>query len=103
MGERQRMNPSLQEMFDCLLQHGGVYLPSKFWQALNDKNVQQLEVSGIGNIKRTVAQNYFTWVVGFGHDQFRFLASQMGWRDWLHILWELTPYDRSSGLTRKRF
>jgi len=35
------------------------YLPSKFWQTLNQKNLEQLESEGIENFKQTVAQNYF--------------------------------------------
>jgi putative sugar O-methyltransferase len=38
--------------------------PSDFWKCLNKANLDQLGVSGYGNFKRTVALNYFTWVIG---------------------------------------
>lgn len=97
------MNADLREMFACLEQRGGVYLPSRFWQALNEKNIRQLEDSGLGNIKRTLAQNYFTWVVGLLNDQFRFLMRQMAPRDWADVLRGLPPYDPGTGLGRLRF
>lgn len=57
----------------------------------------------MSNIKRTVAQNYFTWVVGLRNDQFRNLALNTGVRGWLDILKTLPRYDASSGLSRLRF
>ena len=97
------MNTVIQEMFDCLANNGGVYLPSRFWQELNTRNIQQLESSGLQNIKRTVAQNYFTWVVGLRNDQFRFLALRMKWGDWPKVLSRLPTYEPSTGLSRTRF
>lgn len=97
------MRKVLKEMFDCLNKGREVYLPSKFWEQLNKKNIEQLEATGISNIKRTVAQNYFTWVVGLRNDQFRSLALTTGFRGWLDILKTLPSYDSTSGLRRIRF
>lgn len=97
------MNPTLQEMFECLERHGGPYLPSRFWQALNEKNVAQLEKDGLENLKRTVAQNYFTWVVGVRNDQFRHLARQMAFADWKHVLRDLPRSAQDSGLSWLRY
>ncbi len=40
-----------------------VFLPSGFWADLNDKNRKMLEAEGLSNFKRTVAQNYFSWLI----------------------------------------
>ena len=36
--------------------------PSDFWRSLNERNTQQLDDAGFGHFKRTVNQNYFSWV-----------------------------------------
>lgn len=66
---------------------------SAFWQALNDKNERQLRSSGIENIKRTVALNYFTWVgtLSWRDDQFRHLVWKTRLRDWPMILRHFPP------------
>lgn len=50
---------------------------SKFWLDLNRKNIEQLNQYGYENFKRTIALNYFTWVVRFGDEQFSFLKKQL--------------------------
>jgi putative sugar O-methyltransferase len=56
-----------------------VFLPSAFWHDLNDKNLRMLEVEGLSNFKRTVAQNYFNWFIAeFRHPFFRYVFGQ--WR-----------------------
>jgi putative sugar O-methyltransferase len=97
------MKEAIRDMFDCMLQGNEVYLPSKFWQQLNEKNIIQLESTGLQNIKRTVAQNYFTWVVGLRNDQFRYLAMRTGFGGWGEILRQLPAYDPSTGVSRARF
>src|SRR6478672_6424912 len=66
---------------------------SEFWQALNRKNEEQLRSSGIENIKRTVALNYFTWVgtLSWRDDQFRHLVWKTRITDWLKILRNIPP------------
>jgi len=49
-----------------------LYRPSNFWNDLNKKNFEMLAELGVENFKRTVAQNYFNWlVVGIRDVQFR--------------------------------
>ncbi len=80
------MNDVLRSMFACLERGNAIYLPSKFWQALNEKNVQQLESGGLENIKQTVAKNYFTWVIGHKDKQFRYLVRHTSLWAWPAIL-----------------
>lgn len=90
-------------MFDCLSRGNPIYLPSKFWEVLNKKNIEQLESEGIENFKQTVAQNYFTWVIGPEHEQFRYLVehtSSLAY--WLSVLKGTLAYDSSSRLTREQ-
>jgi putative sugar O-methyltransferase len=51
--------------------------PSEFWIELNTKNEQQLETFGYENFKRTVALNYFTWMVLPTDGQIRFLIRHL--------------------------
>ena len=97
------MRKIIDQMFEGLASGPKVYQPSEFWKQLNEKNVQQLEQSGIANIKRTLAQNYFTWVVGLRSPLFKHLASLMKPRDWAAILKGLPLFSRESGLGFRRF
>ena len=92
------MNEELKAMFDCLSAGKGAYLPSKFWEKLNTKNLGQLDDGGIGNFKRTIAQNYFTWVVGILDPQFRYLVRKMKTTDWPRLLKGVFTIDRSSSI-----
>ncbi len=65
------MNEVLRAMFVCFSRGNEVYLPSKFWEFYNEKNIKQLETEGIENIKQTVARNYFTWAPKILDKQFR--------------------------------
>jgi len=94
------MNDILRSMFDSLSRGNSIYLPSKFWEVLNEKNVQQLETGGLQNIKQTVAQNYFTWVVGFQDRQFRYLVRHTSLWAWSAILKGIFSYDPSFPLNR---
>lgn len=52
--------------------------PSDFWRSLNDRNVRQLDDAGFARFKRTVNQNYFSWIPHtLGDDQLR--AMVKGW------------------------
>ena len=55
--------PEIREMFDEFEKFRPQILPSRYWVELNNKNLQQLAESGYENFKRTVARNYFTWIV----------------------------------------
>ena len=96
------MNKILRAMFDCFSRGDQVYPPSKFWEALNKKNIKQLEVEGIENLKQTVAQNYFTWVVGRRDEQFRYLARNTRILSWPSILFGLPTCDLNARLTWRR-
>lgn len=97
------MHDSLERMIASLERHGGVYRPSRFWRELNARNIDQLRNEGLENIKRTVAQNYFTWVVGVRSDQFRALARQMTSTDWREVLAGLPTRDGTVAMSRWRF
>jgi putative sugar O-methyltransferase len=36
--------------------------PSDFWTSLNERNLRQLDEAGFAHFKRTVNQNYFSWI-----------------------------------------
>jgi putative sugar O-methyltransferase len=40
-----------------------IYRPGQFWDALIAKNSEMLEAEGITNLKRTVSNNYYNWLV----------------------------------------
>lgn len=96
------MNEELKAMFDCLSAGKAAYLPSKFWETLNTKNLGQLADGGISNFKRTIAQNYFTWVVGIQDPQFRYLIRKMKTMYWPRLLKGVFTTDRSSSIPRMR-
>jgi len=76
----------VSSMFNCMSAGNPVYLPSKFWEVLNSKNLGQLETEGVENFKQTVAQNYFTWVIGRWDTQFKYLVEHTKAQAWPSIL-----------------
>ena len=86
------MNEILKSMFDCFYKGDQVYLPSKFWEFHNEMNIKQLEISGIDNIKQTVARNYFTWVIGRRDIQFRYLLRNTQILSWPSIIFGAPAY-----------
>lgn len=72
------MYPEIREMFDEFRRCRPEILPSKYWEELNRKNLQQLAESRYENFKRTVARNYFTWIVNPLNKQVRFLMKEAG-------------------------
>ncbi|MDH3440813.1 MAG: putative sugar O-methyltransferase, partial [Gammaproteobacteria bacterium] len=70
--------PEIGEMFDEFPKYRPEILPSKYWEELNRKNLQQLADSRYENFKRTVARNYFTWIVNPLNKQIRFLMKEAG-------------------------
>jgi putative sugar O-methyltransferase len=97
------MLKKINEMFEALEAGPNIYMPSKFWRQLNEQNIAQLEKDGMGNMKRTLAQNYFTWVVGFRSPLFRHMASLMTFSDWVAVLRNLPLFTREAGLGLRRF
>jgi len=65
-------------MFDEFPKYRQEILPSRYWEELNRKNLQQLADSGYENFKRTLARNYFTWIVNPLNKQVRFLMQEAG-------------------------
>ena len=70
--------PEIQAMFDEFPRYRKEILPSKYWEELNRKNLQQLADSKYENFKRTLARNYFTWIVSPFNNQLRFLMREAG-------------------------
>jgi putative sugar O-methyltransferase len=68
------MHSRVQEMFDELKKAPTEMLPSKYWEHLNQRNLTQLDEDGYANFKRTLARNYFTWIVTPLDSQIRFLV-----------------------------
>jgi len=100
--EKNPVNEELKSMFDCLSAGEAAYLPSKFWEKLNKINLGQLTDEGISNFKRTIAQNYFTWVVGIQDPQFQYLIRTMKITDWPRLLKGVFTADSSSSIPRMR-
>jgi putative sugar O-methyltransferase len=96
------MNEILKSMFDCFSKGDQVYLPSKFWEFHNDRNIRQLEAEGIDNIKQTVATNYFTYLVGISDKQFRYLLGNTQILSWPSILFGRPAYASSANISLKQ-
>lgn len=73
--------PEIREMFDEFPRYRKEVLPSKYWEELNRKNLRQLADTRYENFKRTLARNYFTWIINPFDEQLRFLMREAGiWR-----------------------
>ena len=70
--------PEIRAMFDEFPRYRKEVLPSKYWEQLNRKNLQQLADSKYENFKRTLARNYFTWIINPFDEQLRFLMREAG-------------------------
>ena len=75
---------------------------SQFWLDLNKRNIEQLKEYGYENFKRTVALNYFTWIIGFGDEQFSFLRSHLPRATVLKCLSKSVFSQKISLFTRKK-
>lgn len=65
-------DPTLAAMLEEVAAAAPLYRPSRFWENLNAINLSMLSDHGLSNFKRTVAQNYFNWLVIRRNDsQFR--------------------------------
>jgi putative sugar O-methyltransferase len=95
-------NGPLEAMFKCFAQGDATYHPSKFWNHLNHRNVQQLETEGYQEFKQTLAQNYFTFVVGPRHTHFRYLLRHTSPGSWPSIFRNAIYYSKRSRLTRRQ-
>lgn len=70
--------PEIRAMFREFPRYRKEVLPSKYWEELNRKNLQQLADSKYENFKRTIARNYFTWIINPFDEQLRFLMREAG-------------------------
>jgi putative sugar O-methyltransferase len=53
----------MQSMVNEVRNASDLYRPSRFWDLLGGENEQMLSQHGMENLKRTVGQNYFNWLV----------------------------------------
>lgn len=64
----------LESMYKDHLSGPEIFHASKFWEKLNQLNIEWLKSDGIDNFKRTVNNNYFNWMVSTKSDYFRNVA-----------------------------
>ena len=83
--EHSDLDPRLREMLDEFPKFREEILPSKYWQELNKKNLKQISDSSYENFKRTVARNYFTFIVTPWNQQTRFLMRSLPFAQALRI------------------
>lgn len=67
----------LDEMFSALRGARPEVLPSRYWEELNKTNLEQLSAHGYESFKRTLALNYFTFIVSRKDVQVRFLQNHL--------------------------
>lgn len=93
--------PEIEAMFAEFPKYRQEILPSKYWEELNRKNLQQLADSRYENFKRTLARNYFTWIVNPWNKQIRFLMKEAGLVESMKIFWGSVRAPRHDLLKRK--
>lgn len=93
--------PEIKSMFDEFPKYRAEILPSKYWEELNRKNLQQLADSKYENFKRTLARNYFTWIVNPLNKQIRFLMREAGSWQSIKIIFGALTSPRHALLKRK--
>lgn len=75
--EYTNLEPRLRQMLDEFPKFREEILPSKYWEVLNERNLKQISESSYENFKRTVARNYFTFIVQPWNRQIRFLMRSL--------------------------
>src|SRR5437667_254939 len=66
MNAKVPLPPNQSALRDMVSEVSGsppLYRPSRFWTDLNEINQAMLDELGLENLKRTVAQNYFNWLI----------------------------------------
>lgn len=94
--------PEIREMFKEFPKFKEEILPSRYWEELNAKNLEQLADSGFENFKRTVARNYFTWIVNPLNSQMRFLAKETGYLNSMKLFCQLIVRLKHEHLTKRQ-
>ena len=93
--------PELREMLNEVASLPAELEPSRYWQKLSRKNLQQLSESGYENFKRTLARNYFTWVVPPLSRQGRFLMRDHGYLRSARVFWQALRTPRFAPMKKK--
>ncbi len=93
---------TVRELFECLEQGDEVFLPSRFWETLNERHMEELESVGYDYFKQTIASNYFTWLISPKNNQFRYLLRHTRLSDWRSILGDPLTVDAGSRLSRRQ-
>jgi putative sugar O-methyltransferase len=60
---RQQVSPDLKTMVDYFIQSGLISRSSSLWNFIGKANIEMLAALGFENFKKTLASNYFTWIV----------------------------------------
>ena len=84
--EHTDLDPRLREMLNEFPRFREEILPSKYWEELNKKNLKQISDNSYENFKRTVARNYFTFLVSPLNHQTRFLLRSLPFWQGVHIV-----------------
>ncbi len=69
---------ALRAMLAEIAESPELYRPSRFWDDLNQINQAMLDELGLENLKRTLAQNYFNWLITSRKDP-QYLAIRKLW------------------------
>ncbi|MDX1403601.1 MAG: putative sugar O-methyltransferase [Woeseiaceae bacterium] len=93
--------PELRTMFDEFSRYRKEILPSRYWEELNRKNLKQLAENRYENFKRTLARNYFTWMINPFDEQLKFLVRDAGIIKSLRYLLDAIAAPRHPPLNRK--
>lgn len=63
LGSAPKAEDALRAMVAETAASSDLYRPSRFWKDLNQINQTMLDELGLDNLKRTLAQNYFNWLI----------------------------------------
>lgn len=92
------LDPRLREMLEETQRFPDVVRPSKYWEFLNKKNLRQISDSSYENFKRTVARNYYTFIVKPWHQQNRFLMRSLPLAEAIRISFSALVAPRHDGM-----
>ncbi len=93
--------PEIRAMCDEFRNYRREILPSKYWEELNRKNLRQLAENKYENFKRTLARNYFTWMINPFDEQLRLLMREAGVARSLRYLMSAIAAPRHPPLNKK--
>lgn len=103
MANSQSFNRQIvEEMFTALKKGPKEVMPSLYWDYLNEKNIKELSDSGFQNFKRTIALNYFTWVVTPFDKQLIGLAKRLPFSSLISAIYKTCTTPKHDLLNRKK-